>query len=438
MMTVPEYNIQKTEFEKQKKELKTFAEQPATSTELNKFSTIGQWSDFWSGGIVGVLSGHKVTGEELNSLVTKLQSCFAEINERYKKVIKEFGQVYETFEALDKGYIQGILIGIKSAEKASQEAKDAQKDIDDTIKALQITINKLKEFKDEIKNYKHLKDIDKIWGEIRQFETELKNISKTLKNQEANLNDKISKIEKFKLTIEKQKHLNDIDSMWNTVQDQGKKIDGFPARLKELSDQLTEKINEMLTLKTEFEKMEHFKDIDIIWKDTKKLQNEVSKLTEDINKRIGTVEGEVSKVTEIIKGQNHFGDIDKIWDELQEVQSNVKANSVSIGRFKDTEERVGKDIAYVKDFITRIQKMEHLGDIDAEWDYSHGLGKKIEETGNKVLAVEKEIREYEEKLQRFEDKNLQLRNRINKAYIIAGGALGVSVIQIVLQLAGIL
>jgi hypothetical protein len=183
---VPEYSIQKTDFEKQKKELKTFAEQPATSTQLDKFDTDGKWSDFWSGGLPGVLSGHKVTGDEMNDLVTELQSCFKEINERDRKIIKEFGQVYETFEALDKGYIQGILIGVKSAEKASQEAKDAQKDIDDTIKALQITISKLKEFKDEVNRYKHLKDIDQLWGDIRQFETDLKNISKSLKNNEAN------------------------------------------------------------------------------------------------------------------------------------------------------------------------------------------------------------------------------------------------------------
>ena len=46
-----EYSIVKTDFEKQKKELKDFAEQPATSTELDKFSTSGKFSDFLSGGL---------------------------------------------------------------------------------------------------------------------------------------------------------------------------------------------------------------------------------------------------------------------------------------------------------------------------------------------------------------------------------------------------
>ena len=265
---MPRYTIQKTDFEKQKKKLKAFSEQPATSTELEKFSTGGQWSDFLSGGLIGGLCGHKVTGEEINDLVTKLQSCFAEINERDRKVIKEFGQVYETFEALDKGYIQGILIGVKSAEKASQEAKDAQKDINDTIKALQITINKLKEFKSEINQYAHLKDIDDIWCDMQRFEIELEIISAELNTQ-----------------------------------------------------------------------------------------------------------------------------------------------GVKIGYFND---------------------------IDAEGEFSHGLIRNIEATDNKVLTVEKNIQKYGERLQKAEDENVQLKRKINTAYIVAGGAIVLSAIQLILQLAGIL
>lgn len=285
MKIVPRYSIQKADFEKQKKELKAFAEQPATSTELDMFSTDGQWSDFWSGGLAGVLSGHKVTGEEINSLVVKLQSCFAEINELVRKIIKEFGQVYETFETLDKGYIQGILIGVKSAEKASQEAKDAQKDINDTIKALQITINKLKEFKGEINRYAHLKDIDDIWCDIKRFEIELESISTELKTQSANFDKKISILEQVR---------------------------------------------------------------------------------------------------------------------------------------------------------TQIEKTRHFNDIDAEWEFSHGLTKNIEATDNKVLTVEKNIQEYGERLQKTEDENVQLKSKINTAYIVAGGAMVLSVIQLILQLAGIL
>lgn len=389
-----ECSIQKTDFEKQKKELKAFSEQPATSTELDKFSTDGQWSDFWSGGLGGILSGHKVTGEEVNSLVTKLQSCFAEINERDRKVIKEFGQVYETFEALDKGYIQGILIGVKSAEKASQEAKDAQKDINDTINALQITINKLKEFKGEINQYAHLKDVDDIWCDIQRFEIELESISMELKTQGANLDKKISILEQLKTRIEKTRHFNDIDSMWRTIKCQGEEIGVFSRKLEELSDNL--------------------------------------------EKRIEEVETEISKIVELAKGQSHFGDIDNIWEGLQEVLKTVGIHSESISRYEEVQDRIDNKLSDVNDFISGIQRIEHFNDIDAEWEFSHGLIKNIEATDNKVLTVEKNIQEYGERLQRAEDENVQLISKINTAYIVAGGAIVLSVVQLIFQLVGIL
>ena len=537
---MPEYSIQKADFEKQKKELKDFAEQPATSTVLDKFSTDGQWSDFWSGGLAGVLSGHKVTGEEINSLVTKLQSCFAEINERDRKVIKEFGQVYETFEALDKGYIQGILIGVKSAEKASQEAKDAQKDINDTIKALQITINKLKEFKGEINQYAHLKDIDDIWCDIQRFEIELESISTKLKTQGANLDKKISTLEQLKTQIEKIRHFNDIDSMWSTIKSQGEEVGSFSRKLEELSNQLNEKINDMLVFKEEIERAKHIKDIDSIWENTKKfeielesistklktqganldkkistleqlkariekirhfndidsmwstiksqgekvggfsrkleelsnqlneninnlfafkeeieraehikdidsiwvntknLQEEVSRLSDNLDKRIEKVETEISKIVELAKGQSHFGDIDNIWEGLQEVQKTVGIHSGFISRYEEAQGRIGKELSNVNDFISGIQRIEHFNDIDEEWEFSHGLIKNIEETDNKVLTVEKNMQEYGERLQRAEDENVQLKSKVNMAYIVAGGAIAVSVVQFILQLIGIL
>ena len=435
---MPEYSIQKTDFEKQKKKLKTFAEQPATSTELDKFSTGGKWSDFCSGGLPGVLSGHKVTGKEMNSFVAELQSCFAEINEHDRKVIKEFGQVYETFEALDKGYIQGILIGVKSAEKASQEAKDAQKDIDDTIKNLQITINKFKQFKDEIKEYSHLKDIDKIWGDIQRFDKELKSVSQRLKDQGTGLDSRISELAKFKALIEKQKHLNDIDSIWKDVQAHREKIEGFPDDLEALSIQLTKRIDEMFAFKAEIDKSKHLKDIDSIWENTKALKGDISKLSESIAKKIGGIESDFSKIDELINGQNHFRDIDTIWENLQELRKSVESYNGVINGYSEKYEALNASISEINDVINNLQTIEHLKDVDDEWDFSHGLLNDIEAVNSKVSSVEKQTQEYDQMLQSFETDNLQLREKIKVAYIIAGGAIGLSVIQLILQLMGIL
>lgn len=67
---------------------------------------------------------------------------------------------------------------------------------------------------------------------------------------------KISTLEQLKTRIEKTKHFNDIDSMWRTIKSQGEEIGGFSGKLEKLSDQLTEKINDMLAFKEEIERAE--------------------------------------------------------------------------------------------------------------------------------------------------------------------------------------
>lgn len=489
MTIVSEYNIEKADFEKQKEELKSFAEQPATSTELDKFDTDGQWSDFWGGGLLGVLSGHKVTGEELNSLVTKLQSCFVEINERNRKVIKEFGQVYETFEALDKGYIQGILIGVKSAEKASQEAKSAQKDIDATIKALQITINKLKEFKDEVKGYHHLQDIDEIWNHHHHLDGYLNDLSKKIREQETNLARQITELSRFKTKIEEQKHMNDIDDIWRDVQDTIEKNKGLSKGLKDLSVDLTIKTKELSDFKNKLEHFKHIKDIDMmwdniqsidrkvsnltkkmeefsfdvsekittlvelrdilagcehikdideIWNDVEKLQDSASELATRFNEKISQIEKDVSRYEGFLNRQKHFNDVDTMWEGLQENQERIQSCVSNIAEYAEIQRNLNEKLSAVNQFVVKVQRFEHIDDIDETWNYAHNLEKSIEKSSDRISDVEGQICGYEERIQLYENKNSQLKNRLNIAYIIAGSALGVSVIQMILLLTGIL
>lgn len=275
-----EFDIQKEIFEKEKNKLKEFAKKEATTTELSDFRTFGD-------GLFG-FGSHKVTGVEANNLVEELQSCFIEINERERKVIKEFEQVYKTFEALDKNYIEGILIGVKSAEQASKEAKNAQKDVNDTINALQLTIDKLREFKDEVNKYKHLKDIDDLWDKAQKFEEALINLSEQAKE--------ISTLQQFRASVEKNEHFSDIDSMWNMMMNQGEAISNlstyFGAMLEEVKKQLLEKIDE--------------------------IEGEMSEVI-----------SEMTDTKDFINGQEHIRDVDESWDIMQSLQNE---NAILKGR----------------------------------------------------------------------------------------------------------
>ena len=228
------YEIKKTNFEAKKNQLKIFSEDLPENPEFEKVKT-EEWFFF----------DHKVTGEEMNEFVAKVQDCFININEHNRKMVKEFGQIYETFDVLDKEYIKGILIGVESAKRVSQEIKDAQKDADKTITVLQKTVKKLKEvtesflqFKNEIEQYQHLADIDDLWDDVCCLDKTTKSISEEVQETSVNvrkcvdilddfeksvnpalaaLQADIRKLSLFKEEINHYVHLADIDAMWDQL-----------------------------------------------------------------------------------------------------------------------------------------------------------------------------------------------------------------------------
>lgn len=143
--------VEKTNFDKKKEQIKSFSDQKGLVPEFEPYKT--------NDGLFGWFD-HSITGKEMNEFVQKLQQYISENNDNTKKIIKEFGQVYETFDALDSEYIHGILLSIKATEKVSRENTE-------TIQALQATVKKLKEIKEENDAYHQYidsigEDLDKL------------------------------------------------------------------------------------------------------------------------------------------------------------------------------------------------------------------------------------------------------------------------------------
>lgn len=201
--------IKTHDFEASKNQLKVFSEQTQTDLELRKVDI--------SGGFLG-LGDHKVTGYELNVLTTQIQDYLIDLNSLNTKFIKEFGQVYNALEALDKDYIQAILIAIKAAEKANDEVKIAQGDITKTIELQKKTITVLKQFKEKIESYEHLGDVDKLWDAFLKIREEISLINNDIKNINSLAQNQLQAIEmlnQFKITLEECEHLKDIDMLWS-------------------------------------------------------------------------------------------------------------------------------------------------------------------------------------------------------------------------------
>ena len=116
---------------------------------------------------------HKVTGDEFNSRIKAINQHLTNLHTKTYENNKEFGEVYNALEALDKDYIAVILTSINAIEEVSKHMREEI----DTIKEVQKkTPENFQKFKQELKM-----DIDEISNESQMRHKEVSSLSKELK-----------------------------------------------------------------------------------------------------------------------------------------------------------------------------------------------------------------------------------------------------------------
>ncbi|HEL2422988.1 hypothetical protein ACTGJ2_06425 [Streptococcus suis] len=230
--------IQHHDFENAKNEIKIFSEQTLMDLDIrrvkNKKDGVEVFGDLLLGR--GFNLDHVVTGDELNDLTSQIQKNFYNINNTLIKLIKEFGQVYSALEALDRDYIQAIILSIKATEETSKGLQKTQEQIKKIVENQRRTLEELKKFKQKIDGYVHLDEIDQLWTYVEEQKRYLKeidrigteqaerletalqdvyNISKRVSASEKdiqNLHENINKVNGIA-------HLEDVDNIWTTVKE---------------------------------------------------------------------------------------------------------------------------------------------------------------------------------------------------------------------------
>ena len=116
---------------------------------------------------------HKVTGKEFNDWIIAINQHLTNLHTKTYENNKEFGEVYNALEALDKDYIAVILTSINAIEEVSKHMREEI----DTIKEVQKkTLENFQKFKQELKM-----DIDEISNESQMRHKEVSSLSKELK-----------------------------------------------------------------------------------------------------------------------------------------------------------------------------------------------------------------------------------------------------------------
>ena len=246
-----EIMIKRHSFDVAKNRLKEFSERTEAELEIDKVRT--------DGGFLG-LGDHKVTGYELNRRLETIQDNFIVVNTTNNKVIKEFREVYNALDALDKDYITSIVHNVKAIEKTSNDVRVQQgtlkqhherlerqqnkldihqTEIEKYVASIKKIVNSLKIFKEKLEGYKHLTDIDKVWNDCRNIqnrievvsqdikvvtsrnEQDIKAIEEKLTNIEKDIivaQNEISEISNFTNVLKNYIHLKDVDMMWDSVE----------------------------------------------------------------------------------------------------------------------------------------------------------------------------------------------------------------------------
>lgn len=240
-----EIAIKRHSFDLAKNRLKEFSEKTEAELEIDKVRTNGRFLGF---------GDHKVTGDELNRRLETIQEHFIAVNTTNNKVIKEFREVYNTFDILDKDYITSIVANVKAIEKTSNDVRvqqgtlkqhneklanqqsklDAhQAEIEKNLANISKIVTALKVFKEKLEGYKHLMEVDKIWKQTEEHQTRINRVEQECK---ANT-DKLSGIS----------HLDDVDGMWNNVEEHTSKLIKCEKRDEEIADAIQknkEEVNE--------------------------------------------------------------------------------------------------------------------------------------------------------------------------------------------------
>lgn len=431
--------IKTHDFEASKNQIKVFSEQTPLDLKLDKVDTDG-----WFFG----LGDHNVTGRELNNLTSQIQDYLIDFNSLNTKFIKEFGQVYNALEALDKDYIQAILIAIKAAEKANNEVKVAQGDITQTIEIQKKTITVLKQFKEKIEGNKYLRDIDKMWNDSQKLQKDVAAISNSFTNALASMKvdtQEVKSLKKFKEQIEKIKHIKNIDELWNDSQHLKNEILSIADRIDniiEALDNQLKKLDALAQFKEKLESYEHLGDVDKLWDASLKIREEISSINIDIESINTTAKNQLQTIETLnqfkttLEECEHLKDIDMLWSQSENFRKELSCVNEKLDNTAISIDNQEQSIGLLMQFKDKLDNYEHLDKIDETWDMCQTFEDDIIMSKGIISVHEGQIddlKNYLQEMQKQNDERSQVfSKKLKIAYALAGSSMGIAIIELFL------
>lgn len=459
--------IKRHSFDLAKNRLKEFSEKTEAELEIDKVRA--------DGGFLG-LGDHKVTGYELNRRLETIQEHFIAVNTTNNKVLKEFREVYNALDVLDKDYITSIVANVKAIEKTSNDVRvqqgtlkqhneklanqqsklDAyQAEIEEHVANISKIVTALKVFKEELESYKHLTDIDKIWFDCKSIQNEIRVVSNSI--------TKFSKktTEDIATANNKNKILSDqVNRDILTLRNEAKSFKEFFSDLSEklestanLLDNQIPVIKETAFFAEQLKNVAHLDDVDSMWddldickKNNEKIsgniqmqQSELDNLaitsknhTESIatlSKNLADAEEyavdsrnlitKLEAFREEVSALNHLMEVDEIWKQteahqfrINRVEQEGKAHTEKLNELEQTDSKMCESITSNTHDISLLKKYKDKLSGISHLDDVDGMWNDVEEHTSKLIECEKR---YEELINTIQKNKEEVNENIAEA-----------------------
>ena len=458
-----EIEIKKHNFELAKNRLKEFSEKKEAEIAIQKVETAGGF--LW-------LGDHKVTGDEFNDRMEVIQRYLIDINITNNKTIKEFGEIYNALDALDKDYMTSIIASVKAIEKTSNDVRiqqgvlqkhadelqeqhnklnTHQGEIDKIVDNIKKTVNVLKLFKEKIDGLKHLTDIDRIWSDCQIIRQNCQTIRQEMRVV----------FDSFSMSIKaanesNQKNIKKLEELRNALITSESKIEDLYAQ----SCAIKEKIEPVAAFTLELKKITHLQDIDEMWDTLSSADSAIRNLSNEFN----SMQETMSKSQEDIRGLldfvagasalEHLMEVDDIWkkteehrDSIEKLEQTDKIQTDKLDKLFQADSSLlqriilnERDISSLKEYKEKLEDISHLENVDDIWksveDHTTELEKSKKREEEIAVVIQKNRDETDKKIadaaQTSEAAVETLIKRIKYAYLIAGSSAGLAVIELIL------
>lgn len=436
---MPKNTIKKQDYTTAKKALKRFSEKKEKDFELERVRETGGFLNRFN---------HKVTGEEFNELVSTLQNHLVAMNKTDIETVREFKKIYETFDALDKEYINAIKISIKTIEDTNDKLKIQQSSIDKLLRDQIITIKTLIDFKGKIEKLRHLSDIDNLWAnvlEVQEKEDQNQALIHEIREQSHVAFIQIDELNVLRKRIEKIKNIDKIDKTYDSVENMQITTKSLMSVAENIELSITSHAQQLDTHNKFIDAIKAIKylnEVDNLWERTNLLEVDKTKMNdqlERLNKQKKLHQESIETLNlfmQEIQTLKRIKEIDILWEQYLSTSKEVNQHEFRITSLEDMTTNNSNSISSLDRFRTQLSSYEHLRDVDLMWNREKELSESLDATNHLVSSHYTQINELEKQLHKTIQENdeitKKLLKRINIGYFMVGSSLAIAILSVFL------